>query len=63
MAKSVGSGSAVQVARGAGVGAKRFVAVGNLLGFQQKQFFPETVGKAYEKTTSARSISGRTASI
>jgi hypothetical protein len=51
MAKSAGSGSAVQLARGAGAGAKRLVAVGNLLGYQQKQFFPETVGKAYEKTT------------
>lgn len=36
---------------GAGVGARRFVAVGNLLGFQQKQFFPETTGKEYEETT------------
>ena len=34
-----------------GVGAHRFVAVGNLLGFQQKQFFPETTGKKYEETT------------
>ena len=34
-----------------GVGARRFVAVGNLLGFQQKQFFPETTGKKYEETT------------
>lgn len=29
---------------------KRFVAVGNLLGFQQKSFFPETSGKNYETT-------------
>ena len=36
---------------GAGVGARRFVAVGNLLGFQQKHFFPETIGKEYEETT------------
>ncbi len=28
----------------------RFVAVGNLLGFQTKQLFPETVGKDYETT-------------
>jgi hypothetical protein len=35
----------------AGVGARRFVAVGNLLGFQQKQFFPETAGKDFEETT------------
>lgn len=41
----------VQAARGAGSGARRFVAVGNLLGFQQSQFFPETTGKGYESTT------------
>ena len=35
---------------GAGVGAKRFVAVGNLLGFQLKHFFPTTTGKDYEET-------------
>jgi len=51
MASSVGGGSSVQLARGAGTGARRFVAVGNLLGFQQKQFFPETLGKEWEKTT------------
>ena len=43
--------AAVGTARGAGEGAKRFVAVGNLLGYQQKAFFPETTGKAYEATT------------
>ena len=42
---------AILMTRGAGVGAKRFVAVGNLLGFQTKQFFPETVGKDFEETT------------
>ncbi|QDT10958.1 hypothetical protein K239x_29510 [Planctomycetes bacterium K23_9] len=31
--------------------ARRFVAVGNLLGFQQKHFFPETTGSEYEETT------------
>jgi hypothetical protein len=41
----------VQSDRGAGSGARRFVAVGNLLGFQQKHFFPETPGKAFEETT------------
>jgi hypothetical protein len=41
----------VLATRGAGVGARRFVAVGNLLGFQQKQFFPETTGKDFEETT------------
>ena len=34
-----------------GGGVRRFVAIGNLLGFQQKQFFPETIGKAFEETT------------
>jgi hypothetical protein len=33
------------------VGARRFVAVGNLLGFQTKQLFPETTGKKFEATT------------
>ena len=51
MAKSVGANTAVQVAKGAGVGARRFVAIGNLLGFQVKSLFPNTPGKAYEKTT------------
>ena len=36
--------------RGAGVGAPRFVAVANLLGFQQKHFFPATQGKQFEET-------------
>lgn len=31
--------------------AKRFVAIGNLLGFQQKHFFPDTEGKAFQETT------------
>ncbi|MEO6567625.1 MAG: DUF1552 domain-containing protein [Opitutaceae bacterium] len=51
MANVVGGNSAVQTAKGAGVGTRRFVAVGNLLGFQVKQFFPETTGGAYEETT------------
>ena len=50
LAKETGKNAAVQAAKGAGMGAKRFVAVGNLLGFQTKQLFPETVGKNYEKT-------------
>lgn len=41
----------MQAAKGAGAGARRFVAVGNLLGYQVKQFFPETTGAAYEQTT------------
>lgn len=51
MAKSAGGNSAVQAAKGAGTGARRFVAVGNLLGFQQKSFFPETPGKEWGETT------------
>jgi len=50
-ASAVGSGSPVKAAKGAGEGARRFVAVGNLLGYQQKSFFPETTGAAYELTT------------
>ncbi|WP_414665117.1 DUF1552 domain-containing protein [Horticoccus sp. 23ND18S-11] len=51
MASAVGGNSAVQTAKGAGVGSKRFVAVGNLLGYQVKHLFPESTGKAYEQTT------------
>lgn len=51
LAEDVGKSKAIQAGRGAGMGAKRFVAVGNLLGYQQKSFFPETEGKSYEKTT------------
>lgn len=49
--KTVAAEPAIAPSRGAGVGAKRFVAVGNLLGFQTKQFFPETTGKEFETTT------------
>ncbi len=51
MASVVGGTSTVQTAKGAGVGARRFVAIGNLLGYQVKQFFPETTGSAFEQTT------------
>ena len=51
LASAVGGNSAIQTAKGAGAGARRFVAVGNLLGYQVKQFFPETTGSAYEQTT------------
>ena len=51
MAKSVGGNSAVQTAKGAGQGARRFVAIGNLLGYQTKSLFPATTGAEYEKTT------------
>lgn len=50
-AGSVSATSALQVAKGAGQGARRFVAIGNLLGYQQKSFFPETPGRKYELTT------------
>lgn len=49
--KSAAAGSAVLATSGAGVGARRFVAIGNLLGFQQNQFFPEREGKDFEATT------------
>src|SRR3954463_1284360 len=51
LASAVGGSSAVQTAKGAGVGTRRFVAIGNLLGYQVKQLFPETTGSAYEQTT------------
>lgn len=50
MANTTGGNSAVQAAKGAGMGARRFVAVGNLLGYQLKHLFPETEGKGYEVT-------------
>lgn len=49
-ASAVGGNAAVQMAKGAGMGARRFVAIGNLLGFQVKQLFPTTTGRDYEKT-------------
>lgn len=51
MADSVKKNSPLRETRGAGAGAERFVAVGNLLGFQTKQFFPDSPGKAFEETT------------
>lgn len=51
MADAVGGNSAVQPTKGAGTGTKRFVAVGNLLGFQVKHLFPETPGPGFEATT------------
>ena len=47
---AIGKRSVVDVAPGAGAGARRFVAIGNLLGFQRKQLFPETAGKEFETT-------------
>jgi hypothetical protein len=49
--ESSASNAPVLATSGSGVGARRFVAVGNLLGFQQKHFFPETTGKNFEQTT------------
>ena len=51
MTGSLRANGAVTATKGAGMGARRFVAVGNLLGFQQKSFFPEKTGKGYELTT------------
>lgn len=51
MARTADSLAAVQATRGAGIAARRFVAVGNLLGFQQKSFFPSVEGRDYESTT------------
>jgi len=51
LASVVGGTSPVQAAKGAGAGARRFVAIGNLLGYQVKHFFPETTGSAFEQTT------------
>ena len=48
MAKTVGG--SVKAAKGAGLGARRFVAIGNLLGYQTKSLFPTTTGRNYEKT-------------
>ncbi|MBU6303629.1 MAG: DUF1552 domain-containing protein [Verrucomicrobia bacterium] len=50
MAKA-GNGDSVRAAKGAGIGARRFVAIGNLLGYQTKSLFPSTPGRAYAKTT------------
>lgn len=51
LASAVSGSSPVQMAKGAGAGARRFVAIGNLLGYQVKHFFPESTGLAYEQTT------------
>ncbi|MEL6106138.1 MAG: DUF1552 domain-containing protein [Planctomycetota bacterium] len=49
---SLANGATSPIVRttGSGVEAPRFVAVANLLGFQQKHFFPQTVGKEFEST-------------
>lgn len=46
----------VLATRGAGVGASRFVAIGNLLGFQQNQFFPETRAAGFAETPLLRPL-------
>lgn len=43
--------SPIQPIVGTAPETKRFVAVGNLLGFQQKHFFPSSFGKEFEETT------------
>jgi hypothetical protein len=50
-AKALAGNPTVQTSKGAGIGARRFVAIGNLLGYQTKQLFPKTTGRDYEKTT------------
>ncbi|TWT86957.1 DUF1552 domain-containing protein [Neorhodopirellula pilleata] len=50
-ANDIGSGGVIDSQKGAGTGARRFVAIGNLLGFQTSQFFPEKTGKEFEETT------------
>jgi hypothetical protein len=51
MAAAVDGNSAVQAVKGSVLGSRRFVAIGNLLGFQTKQLFPTTAGREFEKTT------------
>jgi hypothetical protein len=51
MAAAADANPALQAVKGAGAGAPRFVAIGNLLGFQVKQLFPTAAGREYEKTT------------
>ncbi|MFG0265709.1 MAG: DUF1552 domain-containing protein [Rhodopirellula sp. JB055] len=57
VAKADDRNSPVRSTRGAGTEARRFVAVGNLLGFQQKHFFPETPGREFEETTLLKPLS------
>lgn len=49
-AEPVGNNSPITQTPGAGSGARRFVAIGNLLGFQRNQLFPETTGHDFEQT-------------
>jgi hypothetical protein len=51
MAAAVEGNAALKAVPGAGAGVPRFVAIGNLLGFQVKQLFPTKTGREYEKTT------------
>ncbi len=51
LAAAAEANPALQAVKGAGMGARRFVAIGNLLGFQTKQLFPTAAGREYEKTT------------
>jgi hypothetical protein len=51
LAAAAEGNAALQTVKGAGMGARRFVAIGNLLGFQTKQLFPTKAGREFEKTT------------
>jgi hypothetical protein len=51
LAAAAEGNAALQTVKGAGMGARRLVAIGNLLGFQTKQLFPMKAGREFEKTT------------
>ena len=57
-ARAAGATNARRAIKGAGAGVNRFVAIGNLLGFQQKSFFPTTAGKDYETTPLLQPLAG-----
>lgn len=57
MADSRTGSTPVVESKGAGAEARRFVAVGNLLGFQLKHFFPATTGKTFEETELLKPLS------
>ncbi len=56
-AESVGGNSAV-AGNVPAQGLRRFVAIGNLLGFQRNQLFPATTGKEFEATTLLKPLAG-----
>src|SRR6056297_3244530 len=61
MAKATGKDTSIRPAQGAG--ARRFVAVGNLLGFQRQHFFPETPGPEFEETTLLKPLAANRAQL